>query len=444
MQNFKMSRRDFNKSAVLGSVSMALSAGPTVRNVLGANDRIGIGVIGLGHQGRFNLGSFMRTKQVDVIALCDVWDVSLGETLAEIDLTSERVKTYKDFRRVLDHKDIDAVLVVTPEHWHAIPTIMACEAGKDVYVEKPLSLTLHEGRKMVEAADKYHRVVQCGTQQRSGEHFRKVVELIRNGRIGRVTQVETWILSGASVHTLYSDHPDSDPPAGLDWDMWQGPALAHPYNRARHITWNWWWQTGGGQLTNWGVHLIDIVQWATGADAPQTVSASGGRFVSPGFYEEPDTLSVTYQYPGTVVNESGFLVRFCDHPGRGPDGHPYGIQFFGTQGTLFVDREGYTIWPLDLGHDPGEGFGSMAAESGDGTPQHQPHVENFLECIRSRKKPTSDIETTHRSTSTCLMGNISYRVGRKLRWDREKEEFIGDDEANKMLTKEYRKPWEVA
>jgi predicted dehydrogenase len=444
VNDLKMSRRDFSKSAVMGAASLALSAGPAVRNVLGANDRIGLGVIAVGHQGRFDLGAFMRTKQVDVVALCDVWDVCLREALAELELSSEKVKLYKDFRKILDHKDVDAVLVVTPEHWHAIPTIMACEAGKDVYVEKPLSLTILEGRRMVEAANTHDRVVQCGTQQRSGEHFKKVAELIRNGRIGRLTEADTWIFSGTSTHTMLANHPDSDPPEGLDWDMFLGPAPYHHYNRGRHITWNWWWQTGGGQLTNWGVHLIDIVHWATGADAPQTVVASGGRFVSPGFFEVPDTVSVTYEYPGTKVNESGFLARFTDHSGRGPDGHPYGMQFFGTEGTLFVDREGYTIWPKDIVHDGAEGFGPTAVETGDGTPQHQPHVENFLECVRSRKKPNSDIETTHRSTSACIMGNISYRLRRKLQWDRDKEQFVDDDQANKLLTREYRKPWKVA
>jgi predicted dehydrogenase len=445
MEGLKMSRRDFSKSAVLGTVSLALSAGPAVRNVLGANDRIGVGLIGSGSQGRYDLGSFLKTTQVDVVALCDVWDLRLSETLVGLNLSSEKVKSYKDFRKLLEHKDIDAVIVATPEHWHAIPTIMACEAGKDVYVEKPISHTILEGRRMVEAANKNNRVVQCGTQQRSGEHFQKVAELLRSGRIGRVTEADTWVLRGTSVQSrMQTSYPDTDPPEGLDWDMWLGPAPYHHYNRNRHMGWGGFWETGGGELTNWAPHLIDIVHWGLGVDAPRTVVASGGQLITSGVFETPDTIEATYEYPGTAVNENGFLVKFYNRGGRGPDNHQYGMEFYGTEGTLFVNREGYTIWPMDLVHDGWEDFGSTAVTTGDGTPQHQPHVENFLECVRSRKKPNSDIETTHRATSACIVGNISYKLGRKLHWDRDKEQFVGDTEANKMLTKEYRKPWKVA
>jgi len=201
MDSLKMSRRDFHKSAVLGTASLAVSAGPAVRNAVGANDRIGVGLIGSGNQGRYDLGSFIRTGQVDVVALSDVWDMRLRETMIGLDLAPEKVKTYADFRKLLEHKDIDAVIVATPEHWHAIPMIAACEAGKDVYVEKPISHTILEGRRMVEAANQHHRVVQCGTQQRSGEHFRKVAELLRNKRIGRVTEADTWVLRGTSVQS---------------------------------------------------------------------------------------------------------------------------------------------------------------------------------------------------------------------------------------------------
>ncbi|MGA2606288.1 MAG: Gfo/Idh/MocA family oxidoreductase, partial [Terriglobia bacterium] len=338
MEGLKMSRRDFSKSAVLGTVSLALSAGPAVRNVLGANDRIGVGLIGSGSQGRYDLGSFLKTTQVDVVALCDVWDLRLSETLVGLNLSSEKVKSYKDFRKLLEHKDIDAVIVATPEHWHAIPTIMACEAGKDVYVEKPISHTILEGRRMVEAANKNNRVVQCGTQQRSGEHFQKVAELLRSGRIGRVTEADTWVLRGTSVQSrMQTSYPDTDPPEGLDWDMWLGPAPYHHYNRNRHMGWGGFWETGGGELTNWAPHLIDIVHWGLGVDAPRTVVASGGQLITSGVFETPDTIEATYEYPGTAVNENGFLVKFYNRGGRGPDNHQYGMEFYGTEGTLFVN-----------------------------------------------------------------------------------------------------------
>jgi predicted dehydrogenase len=445
MNGLKLSRRSFNKTAALGAASLAMSAGPAVRNILGANNRIGVGLIGSGGQGAYNLRSLVATGEVDVVALADVYDLPLNNALASLNLPPGKVKTYKEFRKLLELKEIDAVIVATPEHWHAIPTIMACQAGKDVYVEKPISHTIVEGRKMVEAANKYNRVIQCGTQQRSGEHFQKVAEMIRNGRIGRVTAAETWVMSKTSQQSrLQSPIEDSDPPPGLDWDMWLGPAPYYHYNRNRHKGWSRFWGTGGGEITNWAPHLIDIIQWGIGVDAPRTVAASGGQLITSGVFETPDTLEAIYEYPGTSVNENGFLVRFCTRVGRGPDGHNYGMEFYGTEGTLFVNREGYTIYPMDLIKDGWETFGPTAVASGDGTAQHQPHVENFLSCIRSRKKPNSDIETTHRATSACIMGNIAYKLGRKLRWDRDKEQFLNDAEANAMLTKDYRKPWQIS
>ena len=367
-RQLKMSRRDFNKSAVLGTAGLTFSAGPAYGNVLGANDRIGVGLIGAGGQGRYDLGSFIKTKQVDVVAVSDVWDLRATETLWAHNLSPDKVKVYKDFRELLDRKDIDVVIVATPEHWHAIPMIMACDAGKDVYVEKPTSHTIFEGRRMVEAAKRNNRVVQCGTQQRSGEHFAKVAELIRNGKIGRLVEAETWVLRGTSVQSrIQTSYPESDPPQGLDWNMWLGPAPYHHYNRNRHGGWGGFWETGGGELTNWAPHLMDIVHWAAGVDAPRTVVASGGMFISSGVFEIPDTIEATYEYPGSPVNENGFLAKFFNRPGRGPDGHNYGIQFYGTERTLFVNREGYTIWPMDVVHDGWESFGPTAVETGDGT-----------------------------------------------------------------------------
>jgi predicted dehydrogenase len=445
MDYLKISRRNFNKSVAMGAASLAMSAGPAVRNVLGANDRISVGLIGSGGQGAYNLRSFVKTGQVDVVALADVNDLPLNNALASLNLPAGKVKSYKDFRKLLEIKEIDAVIVATPEHWHAIPMIMACEAGKDVYVEKPTSHTIVEGRRMVEAANKYNRVVQCGTQQRSGEHFQKVTEMIRNGRIGRVTAAETWVLAKTSNQPkTQTAVEDSDPPPGLDWDMWLGPAPYHHYNRNRHKSWSHYWETAGGEITNWAPHLLDIIQWGIGADAPRTVAVSGGQFLTSGVFDTPDTIEAIYEYPGTAVNENGILVKFYNRAGRGPDGHAYGMEFYGTEGTLFVDREGYTIWPMDLIHDGWETFGSTAVVTGDGTPQHQPHVENFLECMRSRKKPNADIETTHRATSACILGNISYQLGKKLEWDREKEQFVNDSQANQKLTKEYRKPWKIS
>ena len=440
----KMTRRDFHKSTTLGVTSLALSAGPAVRNVIGANDRIGLGLIGSGNQGGFDFGAMIRAGQVNPVAVADVYDLRVAQTLDAIGTPPGKTKGYHDFRQLLEHKDIDAVIVATPEHWHGIPMIMACEAGKDVYVEKPISHTIYEGRKMVEAANKYNRVVTCGTQQRSGEHYQKVVETIRSGKIGKVTFVEAWLHGGGFTRENRKQipPPDSDPPSGFDWDFWLGPAPYHHYNRSRR-GFTGFWETGGGETTNWGPHLMDVIHWAMQVDAPLSVACSGARYASRGIYETPDTLEAIYEYPACPLNSAGFLARFSYHLGRGPDGNSYGTLFYGTDGTLFINREGYTLWPAPPIKDVWETFGASDVIKGDGTPQHQPHVENFLDCIRSRKKPNSDIETTHRTTTVCHLANISARLGRKLRWDREKEQFIGDADANKMLNEERRKPWDV-
>ena len=354
----KMTRRDFHKSTTLGVTSLALSAGPAVRNVIGANDRIGIGLIGAGGQGRFDFSSMMRTGQVDAVAAADVYQLPLAQTLDATGTPPGKTVGYSDFRRILERQDIDAVIVATPEHWHGIPMIMACAAGKDVYVEKPISHTIYEGRKMVEAANKYNRVVTCGTQQRSGEHYQKVVEMIRGGRIGKVTFVEAWLHGGGFTreNRKQTPPPDSDPPPGFDWNFWLGPAPYHHYNRSRR-GFTGFWETGGGETTNWGPHLMDVVHWAMQVDAPLSVSCSGGRYASQGIYETPDTLEALYEYPSCPLNSAGFLARFCFHLGRGPDEHSYGTQFYGTDGTLFINREGYTIWPAARTTDVWETFG---------------------------------------------------------------------------------------
>src|SRR5271157_580267 len=226
METLKVSRRDFNKTAAMAAASLALSAGPVVRNVLGANERVGIGLIGAGGMGQADLRDFLHTGQVDCVAIADPYQPHLDDAAT---MAPGQVKTYKDFRRVLDHKEIDAVIVATPDHWHAIPMIAACEARKDVYQEKPLSHTLLEGRKRVEAARKHNRIVQVGTQQRSGEHFQKAVELVRSGKIGKVTLAETWI-HGNQYPEGIGNTPDGDPPPWFDWDWWLGPAPKRPYN----------------------------------------------------------------------------------------------------------------------------------------------------------------------------------------------------------------------
>jgi predicted dehydrogenase len=303
-------------------------------------------------------------------------------------------------------------------------------------------------------------VVQVGIQQRSGAHFQRAVKAIQDGRIGGVHFAQCWNHEAGSPKGM-GFPPDTAPPEGLDWDFWLGPAPQTPYNRAR---WNFrvFWDYAGGQLTNWCVHLIDVIHWALDVDAPLTVSSSGGRFAKDA-RECPDLQEVLWEYPGDL------LVRYSTlpHNSFGPDGHPgnkpfgsYGIMFQGTNGTLFIDRAGYEIIPQMLQHQEEEsqswreafddlsGLGlyyttQTEAERSTTSLQHLPHVRNFLDCIKTRERPAGDIEIGHRSTATCLLGNIAYRTGMKLRWDREAERFTNSGEANELLRRDYRAPWKL-
>src|SRR6185312_2015452 len=430
-----MTRREFGRHAGVAA-GLALAADALqAQNSTSANDRIRMGFIGVGEMGSGDLADMQKTGQIDVVAIADPYDPHRERAIAT---TNGKAKGYRDFRHILDDKNIDAVCIATPDHWHAIPMIMACEAGKDVYVEKPIAHTVHEGRRMVEAAQKHNRVVQVGTQQRSGTHFQKAVELVQSGKIGKVMRADTWINWNRSVDWL-GNPPDGDPPASLDWDLWLGPAPFHAYNVNRCISnFRWFWDYSNGMVTDWGVHLIDIVHWAMGVQSPSTVSFAGGKWVIDNNTETPDVLQVQYEYPQSPVSTKDFLVTFSTRfVNSHEDGvHTHGIEFYGTQGTLLVDREGFTLWP--------EGESAAGAIHSGTSPQHYPHVVNFLDCVRSRQKPHSDIETMYYSTAAPLIGVIAQKAGRKLQWDGEQARFIGDEEANRFLTKEYRKPWSIA
>ncbi len=449
----KIERRDFLKTSLAASATIAApdetNAAPAVATsanpIQGANDQIRVGLIGCGGQGNWDAGDFARQPNVKLVALCDVYDGSMQETLKNTGLKLDQMKTpmFKDFRRVLDDKNIDAVIIATPDHWHALTMVAACQAGKDVYVEKPISLTIEEGRRMVAAARKYNRVVQVGTQQRSARHFQQAVQLVREGKLGKITRVHTWNYDDEFPNGI-GNPPNEAPPDDLDWDFYLGPAPVAPYNRNRHLNnFRWFWDYSGGKMTDWGVHHIDIVHWAMNVDAPTAVSASGGKFALTDNRETPDTLMATFEYPNFVMT---FENRATS--GRGLDGrYSYGIQFIGTDGTMILDRGGFEILPEFDGRSRNALFTArtpparMSVQRGD--PSHFDHVRNFIECMKTRNKPISDIEIGHRSTSTPHLANIALRSGRKVKWDGVQERIIGDADASKWLTKEYRAPWRL-
>jgi len=405
----------------------------------GPNGRVTVGLIGAGRMGMWNLNDFMKQDDVQVAAICDVY----APNMAVAALKAQQAERYKDFRKLLDRKDIDAVIVATPDHWHAPVMIMACQAGKDVYVEKPISLTLDEGRKMVEAARRSNRVVQVGTQQRSGTHFQKAVEIVRSGKLGKISFVRTWNF-GNQYPAGIGNPPDSDPPDDLDWDMWLGPAPRVRFNANRFgvaperwSTFRCFWDYAGGMMTDWGVHLIDIVQWAMDVQYPTRVSATGGKLCLTDNRETPDTLFVTYQYPGFVCT---YENRECN--GNSINGQGYGIMFHGTEGTLYVNREFYEIMPEKKpGQDKKLVDRIDPVKERSSNDSHLAHVRNFLDCVKSRQRPISDIEIGHRSTSTCLLGNVAYRSAERITWDGKTERIANSSSASKYLSKQYRKGW---
>ncbi len=451
----ELKRRDFMKRAALG-VGAGVALSSFSRTVLGANDRVRVGVVGPGRQGSYDMDDFRRQPDVEIAAVCDVYEPNLSAALdnASSNLSGRRntasnVQSYRDFRQVLDRKDIDVVIVGTPDHWHPLVMVEACKAGKDVYVEKPVSHTVDEGRLMVEAARQYSRVVQVGTQQRSGKHFQEAVKLIQDGFIGKVSFVRTWNYDNQYPQGI-GNPPDSDPPPGLDWNLWLGPApkVQYNYNRFgvgpdRWSTFRYFWDYAGGFMTDWGVHLMDIVQWAMQVKGPGTITASGGKYYIQDNAETPDTLQVTYEYENprfVAVYEN----RWDNSNSANAKG--YGIEFHGTDATLFIDRSGFQVYP-ELRQEgkqrPVERSPSMTMESINDS--HFDHVRNFLDCVKSRQRPISDIEIGHRSTSACLLGNVAFRSKERIVWDVERQELKqGGPEARQLLTRHYRAPWELS
>ncbi len=429
-------RRHFVKTLALGAAALA----PTARSHAGtvaANERLGIGLIGTGRMARGHLQNLLAEPDVEVRALCDVYEPNLRWAAAK----APGAKTYADFREVLARDDVDAVVIGTPDHWHALPMVMACDAGKDVYVEKPTAVAIAESRKMVEAGRRNNRIVQVGTQQRSAPHFKYAVQLVRSGMLGEVTFVRTWNYGNTSPDGIGSP-TDGKPPAGLDWDMWLGPAPKRSFNPNRFgvflneeleyqrwASFRWFWDYAGGMITDWGVHLLDIVQWAMDVEAPETVSTHGGKLVLKDNRETPDTLQATYRYPG-------FVCTYENRAGNGHplDGHGYGIMFHGTEATMFLDRSGFQIFPE--GEDEAVPMQAQSLPS-----SHARHMRNFLDCVKSRQTPISDIEIGHRSTSTAILGNIAYRTGHQIVWDEKGETIQDDAEASALLDLAYRAPW---
>jgi predicted dehydrogenase len=443
-------RRDF----LAGSAAALALPAAAYSRVPGANDRVGVGFVGYGLMAKKHVATFRAVGGSDVVALSEVHRGRLEEGVAA---AGGKATAYRDFRNLLEDKAVNAVVIATPDHWHALITMLACAAGKDVYVEKPLTLFVREGEWMQAVAAKHKSVVQVGTQQRSGKHYQKARELIRKGHIGTVVSVRMPAVR--NVWPGFGSPPDQEPPAELDYDRWLGPAPARKYNPNRSIYhFRWFWDYSGGQMTNLGAHQLDVAEWILGLDALRAVASVGGRYALTDNGETPDTQDALFDcgtWSGT------FMMREAATGPRTGNG----VEFHGTKGTLGITRSGFTVTPdadvppvnLIPGVKDGHPAGGPKAvpagkadarttaiddKTGSSDEQYAEHAKNFLACIRSRETPIADLASAHRVAVACHLANLSLRLGRSLKWDWKTNSVPGDAEANKALVRAYRAPWD--
>lgn len=426
--------------------------------VMGANDRVNIGFIGCGLIGLRHIADFKTLPDAALTAVSDVYQPRVENAQA---MCGSSPKGYQDFRKLLDDKNVDAVIISTPDHWHALATIMACAADKDVYVEKPMTVFIKEGRWMTAAARKYKRICITGTQGRSGTHMKEVQALMAQNYAGKIHTVR--FSSYRNIMPGFGKPADCPPLAGLDYDLWLGPAPQRPYNPNRVIYhFRWFWDYSGGQMTNLGAHDMDLVHFLMKVQAPKSVYSAGGRYALEDNGETPDTQDAVWEYPGFTVE--GSLREASSGRSRGGGGTASslaGVQFCGTKGVLAASRGGYEFapdmkiapesaipaWSKPPGHPKTPDFTPVpyaAAKKGAGD-EPEPmihHARHFLACIKSRQRPISDVEDGHFVSVSCHLANLSMKLGRALKWDAEKEEVIGDREANALLVRPYRRPWD--
>ncbi|MBN2329458.1 MAG: Gfo/Idh/MocA family oxidoreductase [Candidatus Omnitrophica bacterium] len=432
--NEKKSNRK-NRRVFLLSLSAGLGAlGATYRASagVGPNDKIQMGFIGVGGMGTGRLNEFMRHDDVDVAGICDVDSSHLDRAVAEVEKRREkRPHGYHDFRQLLNRDDVDAVMIATPDHWHALTTITACNAGKDVFVEKPLCHNIAEGRKMVDAALKNKRITQLGTHiHNTTDNYRRVVEMVQSGNLGNITRVHCWKTSDAKKGI--GSPENGFPPAELDYDMWLGPAPKQPYNPNRsHFTFRYFWDFSGGIFIDFWCHITDVAYWALDLQDPISVSAVGGRRFREDNTETPDCLDVLYEYPG-------LSMAWTLHPQPPAFQHMGGIGciFYGTEATLVANYSQHEIW--------------VDGKKSDDFPRPEPtipsspgHIREFLNSIKSREKTTCNVEYAYRLTKGGLLGNIAYRVGERIYWDDQKEQVKSSRKANSLLRRNYRSPWKL-
>ena len=398
------------------------------------SNRIGLGFIGLGAMNSGHIGRFLRRSDVQIVAGCDPW-THKRET------ARERVNTryaqqfnkgsyrgcaaYNDFRNLIEDRNVDAVVIATPDHWHTIPALAAVRAGKDVYLEKPMTLTIQEGRALADAVEQTGQVFQHGTQQRSGGNFGRAVEFVRNGRIGRLHTIEVGVWGGPTIR----DYPKEPIPKGFDYDLWLGQAPWAPYCAARCVgerQWIYIRDYSGGRITSWGSHHLDIAHWGMDADHTGPIDVEGaGVFPESGLYNTARTWRVELRYA------NGVTILFTDD-----QQNPQGIKFVGDEGWIFVSRDKFKAEPAGI-------LNSVIGPNELHLQTSRDHQQNFIDCIKTRAKTVAPAETAHRSTTACHLTNICLRLGRKLRWDPRNERFVDDPQADRLVSRAMRQPWRL-
>jgi predicted dehydrogenase len=391
-----------------------------------ANDTPGIALIGCGGQGQGDLRSAARFGRV--VALCDVDDNQLASAAKKWPTAAHE----HDFRKVMERKDVDVVVCGTVDHWHTLVSLAAMRAGKDIYCEKPLTLTIDEGKRLVEAQATTKRILQTGSQQRSDKNFRLACELVRNGRLGKIKEVDVWLPAGRREGPFKT----APVPKGFDWDLWQGPTPAVEYVPERtHVTFRYWWDYSGGTMTDWGAHHNDIVLWGLGQTGPVKVVGKPTVEMIPGGFTASSEYTVEYTYADGVVHRCrSTAANAWNGAVVDPKGQQHGVKFTGKDGWIFVTRGKIEASDPELLKQPLPASATRLMASDD-------HMKNFFDSVRSREKPICDAEVGHRSVSVCHLGVIAMRLGRELKWDPAKEQFVDDKEANTWLAREPRKPW---
>ncbi|MBN2273114.1 MAG: Gfo/Idh/MocA family oxidoreductase [Bacteroidales bacterium] len=436
-----VSRRKFIKNSAVAMAGIgATSSFPlpmkAAAKKISANEKIIVGLIGCKGMGFSNIKAFLQQPEVECAALCDIDQNVLDERLYNLkESYGKKPAVCNDYRKLLENKDIDAVIIATPDHWHCLQTVHALEAGKDVYVEKPLANTVKECNIIENAARRYKRVIQVGQWQRSDPHWQEAVGFVHSGKLGRVRMVKVWSFVGwkGALPVL----PDEPVPAGVDYNMWLGPAPGRPFNRNRfHFTFRWFWDYAGGLMTDWGVHLLDYALLGMNVYSPKSVISSGGKYAFPDDpMETPDTQQAIYEFDDFGLIWEHTIGIYGGNYGRG-----HGVAYIGEFGTLVVDRNGWEVIPEVKSKTALMEAVPLRKIEGNGLLLH---IRNFLDCMQTRNNPNASVEIGAHIARIAHLGNIAYRTGRKIYWDADTLDIVNDEDAGRLLVPEYREPWQL-